>query len=109
MDARWVAIARLEEIPLDRPLGRTAGGRSFALVREGPRVFAVQDRCPHLGHPLSDGAWDDGLLVCSHHGWRFDPRAGAEDDRPPEARCVRHAARVRDDGTVEIDLSPIAD
>mmetsp|Transcript_21137 Transcript_21137/g.53240 ORF Transcript_21137/g.53240 Transcript_21137/m.53240 type:complete len:501 (-) Transcript_21137:434-1936(-) len=54
---------------------------------EEPLCFV--DRCPHRRAPLSDGALtEDGTVMCSYHGWRFDregsatiPKMGAGDSR----------------------------
>src|SRR5215472_15514239 len=50
----WKAL--LLEVPL--VLGRTAGGKPFAM----------RDSCPHRGIPLSDGRVDGNAVECSYHG-----------------------------------------
>jgi nitrite reductase/ring-hydroxylating ferredoxin subunit len=53
------------------------GGRSVALVvLPDRRAYAVDDRCPHDGGPLSDGFLDGDRLVCARHGWEVDPCSG---------------------------------
>jgi phenylpropionate dioxygenase-like ring-hydroxylating dioxygenase large terminal subunit len=59
-----LATAMLLEVPL--VLGRTAGGK----------VFAMRDSCPHRGIPLSYGRLDGEALECSYHGWRFEACSG---------------------------------
>jgi nitrite reductase (NADH) small subunit len=39
-------------------------------------VFAVDDRCPHRGNPLSTGTVSATAITCAMHGWRFDLRSG---------------------------------
>ena len=46
------------------------------LVRLQGRVYAIDDRCSHRGCPLSDGALEDNVIMCSCHGSRFDIRDG---------------------------------
>jgi phenylpropionate dioxygenase-like ring-hydroxylating dioxygenase large terminal subunit len=59
-----LATAMLLEVPL--VLGRTAGGK----------VFAMRDSCPHRGIPLSYGRLDGEVVECSYHGWRYEACSG---------------------------------
>jgi len=45
-------------------------------VRRGDAVDVIDDRCPHEGYPLSQGAVRDGVLTCCHHNWKFDLASG---------------------------------
>lgn len=64
----------------------TAGSLEIALAhRDDGCVFALEDRCPHSGGPLSEGALEpDGTWRCPWHDYRFDPATGA---------CVNHNIR----------------
>jgi len=55
---------------------REEGHDLAVCVLEDGRVFALPDRCPHDGGRLSDGFVERGRLVCSRHGWEFDPTSG---------------------------------
>ena len=44
------------------------------------QVFALDNRCPHMGFPLGKGSLDDGLLTCHWHHARFDLRSGCAFD-----------------------------
>jgi phenylpropionate dioxygenase-like ring-hydroxylating dioxygenase large terminal subunit len=59
-----LVTAMLLEVPL--VLGRTSGGKAFAM----------RDSCPHRGIPLSYGRFDGQAVECSYHGWRFDACSG---------------------------------
>ena len=77
-----------------RPLGRglaplapgerravTIGGRPVALFNVDGRVYAIGDRCPHRGGPLSRGRVEPvpgrGPAVrCPIHGWLFELATG---------------------------------
>jgi phenylpropionate dioxygenase-like ring-hydroxylating dioxygenase large terminal subunit len=57
--------------------GRTVGmellGRPVLVGRDrAGAVFALHDRCPHRGIPLSHGKFDGTEVECCYHGWRFD-------------------------------------
>jgi nitrite reductase/ring-hydroxylating ferredoxin subunit len=46
------------------------------LVYDGGRVFALDNRCPHMGFPLDRGSIEDGILTCHWHHARFDLASG---------------------------------
>ncbi len=52
------------------------GGRRVLLLRTERGVHAYEDRCPHLGHPLSRGRLEGNTLTCSAHEFRFDADSG---------------------------------
>jgi nitrite reductase/ring-hydroxylating ferredoxin subunit len=93
-----VELARVADIPADRPLRVCAGERMITLCRLDGEVHALDDRCPHRGGPLGEGYCEHGQLVCPLHGWAFDIRTGACRDVPerPATRIpIRvHAGRV---------------
>ena len=63
--------------PRGQVMAAREGGRDLAVcVLEDGRVFALPDHCPHDGGRLSDGFVERGRLVCSRHGWEFDPASG---------------------------------
>ena len=43
---------------------------------EGNKVFAFDNRCPHLGFPMHKGSLKDGIVTCHWHQWRFDACGG---------------------------------
>src|SRR5260221_8972475 len=59
-----------------RKLVRLAG-KQILLVAEGGRIFAIANRCPHEGYPLSEGTLGPGcVLTCNWHNWKFDLASG---------------------------------
>jgi phenylpropionate dioxygenase-like ring-hydroxylating dioxygenase large terminal subunit len=62
-----------------RPRAVTLLGEEIVLYRDGGRVFALADRCPHRGVKLSAGACrfpGSGTISCAYHGWTFDGATG---------------------------------
>jgi nitrite reductase/ring-hydroxylating ferredoxin subunit len=54
------------------------GGRQVLLPAAGKRIFALANRCPHEGYPLSEGTLGPGcVLTCDWHNWKFDLASGA--------------------------------
>jgi nitrite reductase (NADH) small subunit len=90
----WIDVGRIEDIP---PQGSRIVATAFgniAVFRTGEdRVFAVRDRCPHKGGPLSAGLVHGGKVTCPLHNWVIDLESG-EAAAPDEGRTACFAARV---------------
>ena len=54
--------------------------RPILLVHENGRVFALDNRCPHMGFPLDRGSIEDGILTCHWHHARFALASGCTFD-----------------------------
>lgn len=54
----------------------TVEGIHLALFRDQGEFHAVDNRCPHMGYPLSQGSVRDGVLICHWHHWEFDLKTG---------------------------------
>src|SRR5580704_8703987 len=60
-----------------RKLVRHEGKQVLVIAQEG-RLFAIANRCPHEGYPLSEGTIGPGcVLTCNWHNWKFDLASGA--------------------------------
>jgi toluene monooxygenase system ferredoxin subunit len=68
--------ASLQELALDGLAQRIVAGRKVLLVRLDGDVLAYEDRCAHLGLPLSGGRLDGTTLICPAHEWEYDARTG---------------------------------
>lgn len=69
--------------PANLPEGRVmtvhAGHRSFCLTHHEGDFGCLDNKCPHQGGPLGEGAIEKGYLRCPWHGWDYHPITG----RPP--------------------------
>ena len=54
----------------------TGGGHAIAVFHHEGEVYAVDNRCPHMGFPLDRGSVKDGILTCHWHHARFDLSSG---------------------------------
>jgi nitrite reductase/ring-hydroxylating ferredoxin subunit len=80
----------------------SGGGHGIAVFHHDGRVYAVDNRCPHMGFPLSKGSLSCGILTCHWHHARFDLESGGTFD--PFADDARvYPTEVRD-GEVWIDV-----
>jgi NAD(P)H-dependent nitrite reductase small subunit len=84
---KWVRVANLSELPTEG-LGHAvkAEGLDIALFRWNDRVYAIEDLCPHLGFPLSEGIMQAGEVICSWHGWHI---------RLEDGTCRRERERAK--------------
>ncbi|QKY20031.1 Rieske (2Fe-2S) protein [Halolamina sp. CBA1230] len=103
----YVAVA--DESTL-REAGRTvasADGTPVVVFHHEGEFRAVNNRCPHMGFPLSEGSVDEGVLTCEWHHARFELSCG--DTFDPWADDVEsYPVRVVD-GTVYVDPDPQRD
>ncbi len=70
--SNWVRIVALNEIPLlgSRVVQSPKG--DIAIFRiDGDKVFALHDKCPHKGGPLSQGIVHGEKVTCPLHGWNI--------------------------------------
>jgi nitrite reductase/ring-hydroxylating ferredoxin subunit len=54
--------------------------RPILLIHDRDRVYALDNRCPHMGFPLERASMDDGILTCHWHHARFDLASGCTFD-----------------------------
>jgi nitrite reductase/ring-hydroxylating ferredoxin subunit len=83
-----------------RKLVRHDGKQVLVIAQEG-RLFAIANRCPHEGYPLSEGTLGPGcVLTCNWH-WKFDLASGAALVGRDPVRSYKVAER---NGEIFIDL-----
>jgi nitrite reductase (NADH) small subunit len=98
----WKKICRVDDIPvLGARRVRRAAGADVAVFRTADdRVFALLDRCPHKGGPLSQGIVFGEHVACPLHNWAISLVDG--EARAPDIGCAtRFAVRV-DAGVVSL-------
>ena len=82
----------------------TGGGHAIAVFHHDGEVYAVDNRCPHMGFPLDRGSVSDGILTCHWHHARFDLSSGGTFN--PFADDVRGFPVSVVDGEVWVDPNP---
>ena len=70
----------LEELKAKGRLVVHGGHRPILVIYNRGRVFALDNRCPHMGFPLDRGSVEDGILTCHWHHARFDLESGCTFD-----------------------------
>ena len=81
MPSKEFALAgTLEELKIKGQLVVHGGHRPILVIYDRGRVFALDNRCPHMGFPLERGSVEDGILTCHWHHARFDLESGCTFD-----------------------------
>ena len=73
----WTDIGALDDIPREGArVIRSAAGCVAVFRTADDKVFAMNDRCPHKGGPLSEGIVHGERVTCPLHNWVFDLNSG---------------------------------
>jgi nitrite reductase/ring-hydroxylating ferredoxin subunit len=72
--------ASLDELKAKGRLVLHGAHRPILVIYDQGRVFAIDNRCPHMGFPLDRGSVEDGILTCHWHHARFDLESGCTFD-----------------------------
>jgi nitrite reductase (NADH) small subunit len=104
----WTPICSVADIPVlgarrvDRPQGLPV-----AVFRNAEdRVFALLDRCPHKGGPLSQGIVFGDSVACPLHNWNIALADGCA--RAPDEGCTPRFACKVEGGAVFLDAGELA-
>ena len=90
----WLDICALEEInPLGSRIVLGPSGDIAVFRTADDEVFALDDRCPHKGGPLSQGLIYGKRVACPLHNWQIELETGQA--LAPDQGCAhRHEAKV---------------
>ena len=104
----WTRICRVEDIPVlgARRVARQAGAEVAVFRTADDQVFALLDRCPHKGGPLSQGIVFGHSVACPLHNWTIG-LADGQAQAPDHGCTARFAVRV-DGGEVFLDSEELA-
>ncbi len=100
----WTDIARLEDIPRQGARVIKTSQGDIALFRTlDDEVFALRDRCPHKGGPLSLGIVHGHKVACPLHDWKIALDTGLAQG-PDKGCAARYPVRVIE-GQVSVALA----
>ena len=74
--SEFIKCAEVADIPEEGVIALNVAGHSIALAKSNGKIFAVDNRCPHMGYPLNRGSVQDGILICHWHHAMFDLASG---------------------------------
>ena len=104
----WIPICRVDDIPVlgARRVARAQGAEVAVFRTSTDKVFAVLDRCPHKGGPLSQGIVFGESVACPLHNWTIDLGSGCA--KAPDEGCTQRFAVQVANGQVALDADELA-
>jgi nitrite reductase (NADH) small subunit len=104
----WIPIAAVGDIPVlgSRCVKRERGLDVAVFRNDRNEVFALLDRCPHKGGPLSQGIVFGTQVACPLHNWTIGLDSGCA--KEPDEGCTPRFAVMVEDGVVHLDADELA-
>ena len=104
----WTPVCRVDDIPRlgARRVARPQGMAVAVFRNADDRVYALLDRCPHKGGPLSQGIVFGDAVACPLHNWAIALADGTA--RAPDEGCTPSFACQVVDGQVLLDAGELA-
>lgn len=104
-EQEWIEIGKLDDIPrLGARVVRTADGDIAVFRTADDEVFALRDKCPHKGGPLSQGIVHGKRVACPLHDWKINLDSG--DAVAPDEGCAASFPVRLEGETVLLSLVP---
>ena len=102
ISADWTPICQLQDIPVlgARRVARSQGAAVAIFRAADDHVFALLDRCPHKGGPLSQGIVFGHSVACPLHNWTIGLADGCA--RAPDVGCTTPFAVRVSEGQVAL-------
>ena len=101
--ASFVKVANDGDVALGTVKCVRTGDRKIALFNEHGTLVAYDDYCTHVGGPVSEGSYENGIVTCPWHGAQFRVEDGKALTAPAGRNLRRYPVRV-DAGVVEIEI-----
>jgi nitrite reductase/ring-hydroxylating ferredoxin subunit/uncharacterized membrane protein len=89
------------DLPEGQPRAVQVDGVDVFLVRQGGRIFALENTCAHQGGPLAEGRLEDGAIVCPWHGSTYALEDGHVIHGPSPFDQISYETRVSN-GVIEV-------
>lgn len=106
MNEHWIEIGPLSDIPRQGArVVKTDAGNIAVFRTVDDEVFALRDKCPHKGGPLSQGIVHGRKVACPLHGWNVELDSGCA--VAPDEGCAREFPVRIENGRVWLDLTAI--
>ena len=105
----WIPIARVDDIPVlgSRCVKRERGLDVAVFRNDQNEVFALLDRCPHKGGPLSQGIVFGTSVACPMHNWTIGLDSGCA--KAPDEGCTPRFAVKVEGGVVHLDAHELTE
>ena len=106
--SEWKKICLVTDIPVlgSRRVARLSGLDVAVFRNSEDKVFALLDRCPHKGGPLSQGIVHGETVACPLHNWNIGLTDGCA--KAPDEGCTPKFSVKVEDGEVFLDTHELA-
>jgi nitrite reductase/ring-hydroxylating ferredoxin subunit/uncharacterized membrane protein len=104
----WIAALPEAELTEGEMRNVDVEGTAVLLARHEGKIYALANRCAHLGGPLDEGEMKDGCVTCPWHGSTYRLDDGSVETGPTVYPQPVFEIRIRD-GMIELrapDKSP---
>jgi nitrite reductase (NADH) small subunit len=107
MSQQWKSICNVADIPvLGARVVQRAAKPDVAIFRNSEdKIFALLDRCPHKGGPLSQGIVFGERVACPLHNWNIQLDSGCA--TAPDEGCTQKFSVKVEDGKVFLDVQEL--
>jgi nitrite reductase (NADH) small subunit len=108
MSQEWKVICKVADIPvLGARVVRRDAKPGVAIFRNGEdKIFALLDRCPHKGGPLSQGIVYGERVACPLHNWNIELASGCA--TAPDEGCTQKFSVKVEGGSIYLDAAELA-
>ena len=99
----WIEIGTLDDIPRQGArVVRRVGGDIAVFRTLDDQIFALRDKCPHKGGPLSQGIVHGNKVACPLHDWKISLDTGMA--VAPDAGCAARFPVRLEGGKIYLSL-----
>jgi nitrite reductase (NADH) small subunit len=107
MTGEWLNVGSVDDVPLRgaRTIATRQGDIAVFKAADGV-LFALWDRCPHRGGPLSQGIIHGHAVTCPLHNWVISLKTGTA--QGVDNGCVRKVPLKVEDGRICLSANAVA-
>ncbi|MCW4005226.1 MAG: Rieske (2Fe-2S) protein [Candidatus Bathyarchaeota archaeon] len=69
-------------------------GEPVLLIRTKGKIYAIDNRCPHMSCGFSGGALDGDVIICPCHDWRFNLET-SEYEEDPDMKLLKYEWKIK--------------
>ena len=101
--SNWIEVGKMEDIPaLGARIVRRKEGDIALFRTDKDEVYALDNKCPHEGGPLSEGIVHGCRITCPLHNWVMELDTGKA-VAPDEGQAKTYPVKV-EGGMVSVQL-----
>lgn len=103
-ESNWIEVGNVSDIPkLGARVVRTQDGDIAVFRTANDEIFALRDKCPHKGGPLSQGIVHGKRVACPLHDWKINLDTGLA--AAPDEGCAARFPVTVEDGRIMLSLT----